>query len=236
MKRLLSRHCLVLIIVSSMAVCSPVAFSQSAGFDLLQTAPGAKVDLTTMGLGVVPLKGVAIEACTGNTDTIMHRVKDVPAGGGALPLEVYALYMKSRAPITFKGQRADVYVTLNNSGGAISQSVLPQPDSLSPSIGTMEVRTNHTFDSKIIVTADLIFVKAGKSPTVAADILDHQPASPITLTAPGSTWSANPFPAYPQCKQFPSGGFYAKPKHKGPHPVNPGTRTRPPVVKPPQGA
>jgi hypothetical protein len=238
MKRLHSRPTVFLFLAALLLAWAPLSFGQSAGFDLLQTAPGAKVDLTKMGLGVVPLKGVPIEACTGNTDTIMRRTKDSPPAGGTVPLEVYAVFMKSTHPIKFKGQSADVYVTINNSGGTISTTVVPQPDTLSPSAGTMDVHKNHTFDSKIEVLADLIFVKAGKGPASTADILDHQPASPITLTAPGSTWSSKPFPGYPKCQQFPSGGFYAKPKHRGPHPVNPGTRTRPPQPppKPPQGA
>ncbi len=237
MKRFYSPHSGALSAAVALLVCAPLCFGQNGGFDLLQTAAGAKVDLTKMGLGVVALKGVPIEACTGNTDTIMRRTQDVPAGGGIVPLEVFALFMKSTAPVKLKGQRADLYVTINNSGGKISTATLPQPDVLPPSTGTLDVHTNHTFDTKIEVVADLIFVKAGKSPKSAGDILEHQPASPITLTAPDSTWSSKPFPNYPQCKEFPAGNFYARPKHRGPHPVNPGTRTRPPqpVPKPPQG-
>jgi hypothetical protein len=209
---------------------------QSAGFDLLQTAPGASVDLAAMGLGKVALKGVPIEACTGNTDTIMRRTKAVPSAGGDVPVEVFALFMKNAHPVKFKSQAVDVFVTINNSGGTIATSAVPQLDTLAPSTGTIHVRKNHTFDSKIVVHADLVFVKAGKSPAVAADVVEHQPAAPITLTSPDSTWSSKPFARYPQCNRFPSGGFYPRPKHRGPHPVTPSTVSKPAAngEKPPQ--
>jgi hypothetical protein len=129
--------------------------------------------------------------------------------------------MKSTSSVTFSGQQVDVYVTLNNSAGAISTSVLPQPDTLSASTGTVTVRSNGTFDSSITVNADVIFVKAGTSVTNSANYVGHQAASSITLTSSNSTWSSTPPAGYPSSSTFPSGGFYPKPVHNGPHPVVP---------------
>lgn len=103
------------------------AAAQSAGFDLLQTASGSSVDLSSVGLGVVPLQGVPIAPSLGNTDTIMHRDANGP---GSVPLHVFALFMKSKSPVTFNGTSCDVYVTINDSGGVFSTSVIPQPDAL----------------------------------------------------------------------------------------------------------
>jgi hypothetical protein len=116
-------------------------------------------------------------------------------------------------------------VTINNSGGQISTSVLPQPDSLSPSTGTVTVRTDGTFDSNINVNADVIFVKAGTSVTNPANYLGHQAAAAINLTSTNSSWSSTPPPNYPSANCYPSGGFYPFPKHVGPHPVVPGKKT-----------
>lgn len=222
---------------------TPLAPAQQAGFDLFQTATSTAVDLHKLGLGLVYLKGVPIEKSLGNTDTIMHRTKDVPAGGGDVPVEVFALFMKSRTPVNFKPpgasgkpQRADVYVTINNSGGKIPTSVLTQPDALKPSDGTLAVRKNHTFTSKITVNADLLFVRAGGSPAKAGDILHHQPADSILLTSSLSQWSSTPPHGYPMTQEFPAGKFYPKPKHKNKgHPVTPSTCTGGPTRIGPTG-
>lgn len=200
-------------------VCPLPACAQTAGYDLLQTGSGASVDLSSLGLGNVPLQGVPIQTSLGNTDTIMHRTQDT-VGGGQTPVVVTALFMKSQNSVTFQGQAADVYVTLNNSNGAISTSVLPQPDNTSSS-GTVTVYSGGTFDSSITVTADLIFVRAGTSVTNSANYIGHQAASPITLTSTGSSWSASAPTGYPSSTTFPSGGFYPRPVHNGAHPVIP---------------
>jgi hypothetical protein len=164
---------------------------------------------------------VAIQSSTGNTDTIMHRTQDVPSGGGSVPVNVNALFMKNSGGETLNGQPIDVYVTINNSNGAISTSVLPQPDSLSGSNGTVTVRTDGTFDSSITVNADIIFVRAGTSPTNPANYLGHQAAPAIPLSSSNSSWSATPPAGYPSSTSYPSGGFYPRPVHNGPHPVVP---------------
>lgn len=203
---------------------SLLASAQSAGYDLLQTSSGASIDLSSLNLGVVQLQGVPIQGATGNTDTVMHRTQDVPSGGGTVAVNVNALFMQSTSPVTFNGQSADVYVTINNSGGQISTSVLPQPDSLAASTGSVTVRTDGTFDSNITVNADVIFVKAGTSVTNSGNWLGHQAASPISLTSTNSSWSSTPPPSYPVANCYPSGGFYPFPKHVGQHPVIPGKK------------
>lgn len=200
---------------------SALASAQTAGYDLLQTGSGASIDLTSVGLGKVTLNGVPIAGGTGTTDTIMHRTQDVPQGGGTVPLEVTALFMKSASSVTYSGQSVDVYVTINNSGGKVSTSVLPQPDSLSGSTGTMTVRTDGTFDSSFNVNADVIFVKAGTSVTNSANYVGHQAASTISLSSTNSTYTTTAPSGYPNSATFPSGGIYPRPVHNGAHPVIP---------------
>jgi len=138
-------------------------------------------------------------------------------------VNVTALFMKSTSSVTYSGQQVDVYVTLNNSAGAIPTSVLPQPDTLSASTGTVTVRSDGTFDSSITVNADVIFVRAGTSVTNSANYVGHQAASSISLSSSNSSWSSTPPAGYPSSSTFPSGGFYPRPVHNGPHPVVPST-------------
>ena len=222
LSRMLSRS----FVLSSLAMlalmaASTLASAQTAGYDLLQTGAGASIDLTSVGLGKVNLNGVPIQTSTGNTETIMHRTQDVPQGGGSVPLEVTALFMKSASSVTYQGQPVDVYVTINNSGGKVSTSVLPQPDSLSGSTGTMTVRTDGTFDSSFNVNADVIFVKAGTSVTNSANYVGHQAASTISLSSTNSTYTTTAPSGYPNSSTFPSGGIYPRPVHNGAHPVVP---------------
>ena len=231
MKRLLS----IIAVLALLFCVSLPGLAQSAGYDLLQTGSGASIDLSGVGLGVVPLQGVPIQGSLGSTDTIMHRPQSVPSGGGTVAVNVTALFMKSTSSVTYKNQPTDVYVTINNSGGSISTSVLPQPDSLSASSGTVTVRTDGTFDSSFSVNADVIFVKAGTSVTNSGNWIGHQAASGISLSSTNSTWSSSAPAGYPSSSTFPSGGFYPKPVHTGPHPVVPakcGPATRTAAVAP----
>lgn len=223
MRGLVSSQSLIrLAALLALALAGPIfAAAQTAGFDLLQTGSGAQIDLSSQGLGNVSLQGVPIQGTTGNSDTIMNRTQDMPPGGGKVNVNVNALFMQSTGHVTFSGQSADVYVTINNSGGNIPTSVLPQPDALSASSGSVTIRTDGTFDSSITVNADVIFVKAGTSVTNSANYLGHQAAAAITLTSTNSTWSSTPPPGYPSSGTYPSGGFYPKPVHTGPHPVVP---------------
>jgi len=232
MKRFSSPLFQALFVAVMLFGCSLMATAQSAGYDLLQTGSGASIDLSSMGLGQVPLQGVPIQGSTGSTDTIMHRTQDVPSGGGTVPVELYALSMKSQNSVTFQGQQADVYVTVNNSGGTISTSTLPQPDALSPSTGTVTVRPDGTFDSSITINAQIIFTTAGGNPATSANVIGHQAASPITLSSTNSSWSASAPSGYPSSSTYPSGGFYPRPVHVGPHPVVPSTCNTSPSPSP----
>lgn len=193
-------------------------------YDLFQTGSGASVDLSNMGFGTVQLQGVPIQGSTGNTDTIMQRTTTSDPNTDSVV--VYALQMQSTSPVTYKGQSADVYITVNNTAGtpgAISESVLPQPDNITQPTGGTVVRTPSagTFNSNVTVNADVILVTHGGQVTNSANILGSQPAPSITLTSSNSPYSSSASSGYPSNSNYPSGGFYGQPHHQGPHPVIP---------------
>lgn len=68
-----------------------------------------------------------------------------------------------------------------------------------------------------------LVVLSGTNVKDPANYLAHEPAHPVKLTSTNSSWSPKPFPGYPNCKDYPAGRFYAKPRHIGPHPVTPAT-------------
>jgi hypothetical protein len=204
--------------ISAEAQTAPVA-----GYDLLETSPGTSVDLTSIGLGVVPLQGVPIAISLGNADTIMHRPSNTTFGEPQ-QLLVTALFMKSTSSVVFQGQNADVYVTLNNSAGVIPTTVLPQPDPLKASGGIITISggqsTGGTFVANFAMNADIILVRAGTSVTNAKNYIAHQPAPTKTFTPETSTWSTTPPAGYPLSTTFPSGSFFPiVPKDNGPHVV-----------------
>ena len=239
----------LLVLAGLLAAGSLLGTAQSAGYDVFQTGSGASVDLSSLGLGQVSLQGVPIQSSTGNADTIMYRPQAVPSGGGTIPVNLWALFMKSVSPVTFNGQSADVYVTVNATGGAIATTVLPQPDSLSASTGTITVYPNSdgtggTFDSSITINADIILVIANTSVTNSANYLGHQAAPAITLSQTGSSFTTTAPSGYPlqttvalqssvanganvaaASTSLSSGGFFPKPVHVGPHPVVPAQNT-----------
>ena len=220
---------LFLVLSFALLICSLPLSAQTppaAGYDLLQTGSGAAIDLSSVGLGNVSLQGVPIGTTTGTSDTIMQRPQPIVFGPGN-PVQVTAIFMKSVNSTTFMGQPVDVYVTLNNSGGNIPTTVLPQPDNLAPSSGSLNVSSNGTFSSTLTVNADVIFVKAGMPVTNSANYVGHQAATPITLTSSASTWTSTPPAGYPSSTTYPSGGFYPRPVHSGPHPVVPSTCNTP---------
>jgi len=182
------------------------ASAQGPGYDLFHTGSGTMLHLPN--IGPVALQGVPIESDTGNADTITQRLQSVPPGGGKVPASLTALFLKSTSPVTVNGQSADVYVTVNNSQGLIPTSVLPQPDSLPASNGSVTVNPNGTFICIIIVIPDIIFVRPGTSVTNPQNWLSHQPGQAVTVSSDTSTWSVNPQAGYPQPTRFPSGGFF----------------------------
>jgi len=198
-------------VVALLIFSSAAALAQRAGYDLMQTGPGAAINLSSvpgMSPAVVELKGVPICACTGATDTIMYRTHDVPPGGGAVPLQIVALFLKNSGPVSMSGHAVDVYITVNHSNGVIGQETLPMPDSLPDSTGTLTIRTNGTFDSSFTVHSDVIVVAAGADVRNPATHLAHRAAPAVTLGATNSTWSTIPPIGYPNECFFPANGFY----------------------------
>ncbi|MFZ0773240.1 MAG: hypothetical protein WCA49_22270 [Candidatus Sulfotelmatobacter sp.] len=213
---------IVMLLIAGLCVFSIFASAQAAptaGYDLLTTGAGASVDLTSIGLGVVPLQGVPIESSLGEADTIMHRPGNTTFGQ-AQTLLVTALFMKSTNSVVFEGKNADVYITLNNSAGVIPTSVLPQPDTLNASGGTVTINSGGTFTSNFVMNADVILVNAGTSVTNPSNYIAHQASPQVSFTPAASTWATAAPSGYPYSTTFPSGGFYPiKPVHTGPHPV-----------------
>jgi hypothetical protein len=135
----------------------------------------------------------------------MHRTAAV---AGHADLTVVALFLKNSVPITRGGSSVDVYITVNNSNGVIGQNVLPQPDALPPSTGTLTIRSNGTFDSSFTVHADVIIVAAGADVRNPATHIAHMAAPPVTLGANNNVWSSVPPAGYPPECYFPADGFY----------------------------
>src|SRR5215472_16738697 len=98
MKRVLLRSLAVLFAAAVSLVCVPLALAQPAGYDLLQTPGGASIGVPGVSPSTVTLQGVPICACTGHTDTIMHRSQ--AGAGGHATLTIVALFLKNRIPVT----------------------------------------------------------------------------------------------------------------------------------------
>ncbi|HEY6347990.1 MAG TPA: hypothetical protein VI636_01145 [Candidatus Angelobacter sp.] len=191
----------LLLALGAFVALSPLsAVAQCNGYDQFQTSSPASFDLGP-GIGVVNFLGVPIASSYGNSDTIIQRTPTNQSNVCAI--QVWALFLKSTRPITINGQSVDVYATVNNTGGAVSTSVLPQPDALQMSTGTLTITSSGpsggTFDSDFTVNADLIFVKAGTSVTNPANIIGHQPAPGKRLVAIKIVWSTTRPPNYPGC-------------------------------------
>jgi hypothetical protein len=190
---------------AALFACALPAPAQQAGYDLLQTPAGASIGVPGVSPSTVTLQGVPICACTGLADTIMHRTAN---SGGHANLTVVALFLKNSVPVTRSGVNVDVYVTVNNSDGVIGQEVLPQPDALPASTGTLTIRADGTFDSSFTVHSDIIIVAAGADVRNPATHIAHFPAPPVSLSANNNVWSALPPAGYPPDCFFPANGFY----------------------------
>jgi hypothetical protein len=204
-----SPRAILMLLIAGLCAFSVFASAQTpptAGYDLLATTAGSTCDLTIIGLGVIPLEGVPIASSLGDTDTMMHRPTNTEFGQPQTLL-VTALFMKSTKSVVFQGKAADVYVTLNNSAGVIPTSVLPQPDALKPSGGTITINSGGAFTANFAINADVILVNAGTSVTNPKNYIAHQPASPVSFAPVASSWSATPPNGYPFSSTFPSGGF-----------------------------
>jgi len=132
-------------ILAGLAGQSLFATDISPGFDLLQTAPGTFFDATPFGLGIIPMVGLPIGP--GITDTIVERDNGFvcpapPCLGNTVNIHLFALSLHSAAPINVGGSFFDVFAEIDNSAGVIPLSILPQPDALNPSTGTLTIDAN----------------------------------------------------------------------------------------------
>lgn len=192
----------LLLVLGALVVVSPLsAGAQCNGYDQFQTASNTTFNLGG-NIGNVTFQGYPIDSSSyGNADTIMQRSSSNQ--NNVCTLTVWALFLKSTSPITVNGQSADVYATINNTGGNVSTSVLPQPDTLQASSGTLTItssgQSGGTFDSSFTVHADLIFVKAGTSVTNSSNWIGHQTAPGKTLVATEVVWNTAAPPGYPGC-------------------------------------
>ena len=191
------------LVLAALMVVSPLsAIAQCNGYDQFQTSSNTTFDLGP-GIGTVTFAGNSIDSSSyGNADTIIQRTPSNQ--NNVCNIQVWALFMKSTSPITVNGQSADVYATINNTGGSVSTSVLPQPDTLQQSSSSTLTITSSgssggTFDSNLVVYADLIFVKAGTSVTNSSNWIGHQTAPGKTLVATQVVWNTSAPAGYPGC-------------------------------------
>ena len=198
----MKRLYLILALGALVLVSSLSAGAQCNGYDQFQTSSNATFDLGS-GIGTVTFAGNPIDSSSyGNADTIIQRT--VSNQNNVCNIQVWALFLKSTSPVTINGQSADVYATINNTGGSVSTSVLPQPDTLQGSSGTLTITSSGssggTFDSSFTVNADLIFVKPGSSVTNSSNWIGHQAASSgKTLVATQVVWNTTAPSGYPGC-------------------------------------
>lgn len=221
------KHLALFLVLIVLVVSAPAVLAQcNNGYDQFQTASGTSFDLPN--IGTVNFRGVSIDSSSyGNADTIILRT---PSGtNGTCNIQIWALFLKSTSSITYNGQSADVYGTINNTGGTVSTGVLPQPDTLysGGSSGTLTIESSGpsggTFNSNLTVYADLIFVKAGTSVTNSANWLGHQALTQSqgkTLVATAVVWNTSPQSNYPACLSADVFYVYQIPNHSPAlHPV-----------------
>jgi hypothetical protein len=121
---------------------------------------------------------------------------------GVIEAEIVALSLESIAPIQLGASFFDVFVDLNPAVRSMGQLNVMHND---PGGGT--------FDSFFDVFTEITFTEVGNpSNRMVVPQQDH-------ITSMGSMWSHTSPPAYPETRQYPSGGFYPGPiNHTGPHP------------------
>jgi hypothetical protein len=164
------------------------------GFDLFQTDPGTQV--TFPGIGVVNLMGVPIGGALGNTDTIVERLTGInpfPVGGtGMVPIQLFALQLRSTAPVNIGGSFFDVFVQ----GGTLFN----QPENIGTLTAVHSVVAGGTFASMLPVIANVTFTNVNNPDITFVQLFSD------TL-AGGGMWSHTPAPGY-NGGRFPNGGFF----------------------------
>jgi hypothetical protein len=211
-KMLLCIGCLM-----GLSVNLPQAFADEIdpGYDLFTTIAGPYTFAKVPGFGTIRFKGVPVGP--GTVDTIVQRLNGInpfPVGdSGVIDIRLDVLSLESVAPVRLPGGTlADVYATINALPALYPK--LPQPDSLSPSTGTMTVYHGFpdggSYDASFSVNADLIFTKVGGNPDIAADRLFTMAAPSYTLDAVNSPWLDLPVPGDDRhTADLPAGNFYA---------------------------
>jgi hypothetical protein len=210
------------------------------GFDLFVTDPGAQVDLTGFGLGIILVQGVPLDPS--GADTIVRRLDGInpfipPAGSDTIDIELVALQLRSVDPVDltplggpFIGVFADLWATINT----IGLPNVPVYDALQPSIGQMQIdhtiASGGTFQSCLGATtdpvgvcgslgvpgggvyADGIFAVLGGDPNNPLDVILNIPAPRVAVSATSGTWSHDGSPDDFRVESI---------VHEGPHPVSP---------------
>lgn len=209
-KRLFLRNMIVTLVVACAAL---VPAQGQISNDLLQTGTGTQENLSSLGLGTVTFKGVALSTDTGPADTIVQH-QAIPSSGGTVNTQVIALHLMNSGTVTcgnaslcgsYLNQSVDVHATINATNGILT---LPQPDILDPSVGTMTVFTtstpgSYTFNSSFsTIEADLIVVPAGAGVNATPIFTSKGPAA--AMSASGGTMSNTPPFAYPTSQNFPT--------------------------------
>jgi len=151
--------------------CAASASSIAPGFDIF-TTPNGTASIAVPGVGAVVLNSNPIDSQLWNTDTIVQRKQGIdfdphPGGSGTIEIELVALSLRSAAPVDIGGSFFDVFVTID----ALGLPTIPQPDVLTPSIGTMTI--NHEFDNGGTFTAEF--------PSVAVNVILQQVGNPSNM-------------------------------------------------------
>jgi len=110
------------------AVGPAVAAPIDPGFDYFVTpaSVGAEVDLSSAGLGIIPLEGVPLPNTVGGLDTIVARKMPGPPEGNMnqIEIELVALHLTSVSP---PAGLADLHITID-AGDRFFTNLMPQPD------------------------------------------------------------------------------------------------------------
>lgn len=218
------------------------------GFDLFFTPDDGTsiVDLSGIGLGLAPLKGVPLPGAPGDADTIVERLDPGPLAGGTgiIDIELVALHLVSSSPIDltplggpFVGVFSDLHITLDRVGLNLSFNVF-----LPNSLGTMNILhplNVHTggsfsacfggaFDPNCLTVGGGVGTFLGGIFTQASFLvpggdLNNPLDFLINLAAPQvSLGSLGNWVHIPRQGAYPSGNFVVNSiTHSGPHPAQP---------------
>jgi len=198
---------IVLTIIVSIPVAPIYALPIDRGYSFFET-PDASFDFGAP-IGMVHLKGMPLGSAYGNTDTIVQRLGELPAGAtGNIPVQLVELSLRSSSPVNIGGSFFDVFVTIND----LSLPNVMQPDTLPPSMGQIMV-TSHDdavgsgkVDSFFDVFFDVFVIPVGGNANSPGAM--HFMAGPLQLTETGALWSHTPPPNYPVIPNLPTDSFF----------------------------